>query len=291
MAADGNRHIVAMGGITLAEPHSSRLPVLLGYALELSGAARPRVCVLDTANGDAPRSYIGMYAKLVRHGAIASHLQLFTMPNVDDPEQLLMSQDVIFVGGGSIVNMLAIWQAHGLDKVLRRAWEAGIVLAGVSAGAGCWFEGAATDSFGLPLRPYSGGLGLLPGSFCPHYSHEAERRPVFRRLIGDGTLPAGMACDDGAAAHYVGDQLAGILSDRPGATGYLVTADGSGAGSEQALPSVLLPQAPGGPASWPGIRSAQWIRSCYCGYQRYRAARRPEPAPVSRAGEADQPAG
>jgi peptidase E len=291
MAADGNRHIVAMGGVTLIEPHSLRLPALLSYALELSGAARPRVCVLDTANGDAARSYIGMYPKLVRHGAIASHLQLFTMPNVSDPEQLLMSQDVIFVGGGSMVNMLAVWQAHGLDKILRRAWEAGIVLAGVSAGAMCWFEGATTDSFGLPLRPYAGGLGLLPGSFCPHYSQEPERRPVYRQFVSDGTLPAGIACDDGAAAHYIGDQLAGILSDRPGATGYLVTADGSGAAAEQALPSVLLAAPPGGPSSWPGLRSAHWIRSCYYGYQRYRAARWPRPASVSRAAEADQPAG
>jgi peptidase E len=282
VAADGKRHIVAMGGIAPTAPRMVQLPGLLGYALDLSGVPHPRVCVLDTANGDTPRSYIGMYPKLVRYGAIASHLQLFTMPNVSDPERLLMSQDVIFVGGGSVVNMLAIWQAHGLDTILRRAWEAGTVLAGSSAGAMCWFEGCTTDSFGLPLRPYQGGLGLLPGSFSPHYSRETGRRPVLRQAIADGTLPGGIACDDGAAAHYADDQLAGIVAEAPGAAGYLVRPDGLGGSTEELLPVQLLAASPaGGPASWPGLRAVSWAGSCYYGYRRYRGSRHPvvtEPA-------------
>ena len=83
------------------------------------------------------------------------------MPNVRDPADLLLSQDVIFVGGGSVANMVAVWRVHGLDAVLRRAWEAGIVLAGVSAGAICWFQGGTTDSFGPELRPFTAGLRLL----------------------------------------------------------------------------------------------------------------------------------
>ena len=110
------------------------------------------------------------------------------MPNVDDPEDLLLSQDVIFVGGGSVANMVAVWQVHGVDRIMRSAWESGVVLAGVSAGAICWFEGGTTDSFGPVLRPFTAGLGLLPGCYCPHYDSEPARRPTFQSLVADGTL-------------------------------------------------------------------------------------------------------
>ena len=161
---------------------------------------------------------------LSQHGARPSHLQLFPMPNVADPADLLLSQDVIFVGGGSVANMVAVWRVHGLDQLMRQAWEAGIVLAGVSAGAICWFDGGTTDSFGAELRPFTAGLGLLPGSYCPHYSAEPARRPAYQAFVADGTLPAGLACDDGTAAHFADTELAGIVADRPDATGYLVRA-------------------------------------------------------------------
>src|SRR5215472_5871060 len=134
------------------------------------------------------------------------------MPSVADPADLLLSQDVIFVGGGSAANMLAVWRVHGLDVVMRDAWQAGIVLAGVSAGAICWFVGGTTDSFG-PLRPFIGGLALLPGSYCPHYDSEPGRRPFFHQLVAAGTLPAGIACDDGAAAHFADDSLDEVVAD------------------------------------------------------------------------------
>jgi peptidase E len=144
------------------------------------------------------------------------------MPNVADPEDLLLSQDVIFVGGGSVANMLAVWRVHGLDRILRKAWQAGIVLAGSSAGGICWFEGGTTDSFGRELRAFTDGLGLLAGSYCPHYDSEPGRRPLYHRLIADGTLAAGIACDDGAAAHFTDDELTELLADRPGAGAYQV---------------------------------------------------------------------
>jgi len=106
-----------------------------------------------------------------------SHLALFPMPNVADPEDLLLSQDVIFVGGGSVANMVAVWRVHGLDQILRKAWQAGIVLTGSSAGGICWFESGTTDSFGRELRAFTDGLGLLAGSYCPHYDSEPGRRP------------------------------------------------------------------------------------------------------------------
>jgi peptidase E len=240
MAADGQRHILAIGGIGGGPGQADELPALIGHALALSGAgSAARVCVLNTANGDDPASYLRQYSRLSRYGARVSHLQLFPMPNVADPEDLLLSQDVIFVGGGSVANMVAVWRVHGVDRFLRRAWESGVVLSGVSAGAICWFGGGTTDSFGLDLRPFTAGLGLLPGSYCPHYSSEPTRRPAFQSLVADGTLAAGIACDDGAAAHYVGAALAEIVADQPGATGYRVE-PGGGAVVERALPARLL---------------------------------------------------
>jgi peptidase E len=241
MASDGRRHVLAIGGFGPPRAQDQRLPALIGHALELSGAARPRVCVLNTAAGDDPAGVVRMYAMLSQHGARTSHLQLFPMPNVTDPADLLLSQDVIFVGGGSVANMVAVWRVHGLDQVMGQAWETGIVLAGVSAGALCWFHGGTTDSFGAELRPFTAGLGLLPGSFCPHYSAEPGRRPAYQALVANGILAAGIACDDGTAAHFADSGLAGIVADRPGAAGYLVQPDGAGGCSEEVLPvSVML---------------------------------------------------
>ena len=241
MAADGRRHILAIGGIGPRGSQDLRLPRLIAHALELSGAAAPRVCVLNTANGDNQESYVRMYSMLTQHGASASHVQLFPMPSVTDPQGHLLTQDVIFVGGGSVANMLAVWRVHGLDEIMRAAWEAGIVLAGVSAGAICWFSGGTTDSFGTELRPFAAGLGMLPGTYCPHYSSEPTRRPAYHAFIAAGMLTAGLACDDGAAAHFADAELAGIVSDRPGATGYLVQPDGAGGVSETTLPARVLP--------------------------------------------------
>ncbi len=241
MAADGQRHILAMGGIGVGGGERDDLPPLIAYALKLAGAGdAPRVCVLNTASADDPAAYLRQYSRLTRYGARVSHLQLFPMPNVADPEDLVLSADVVFVGGGSVANMMAVWRVHGVDQLMRRAWEAGIVLSGVSAGAICWFDGGTTDSFGPELRPFTAGLGLLPGSFCPHYSSEPTRRPAFRSLVADGALAAGIACDDGAAAHYAGQDLAEIVADGPGTTGYLVERDASGHPVEQALQARLI---------------------------------------------------
>jgi peptidase E len=153
---------------------------------------------------------------------------------------LLLSQDVIFVGGGSVANMVAVWRVHGLDVVMRNAWQAGIVLAGVSAGAICWFSGGTTDSFGPQLRPFTDGLALLDGSYCPHYDSEPGRRPLYQSLIAAGTLPAGIACDDGAAAHFVDDSLHEVVADRDGAFGYLVKRADGGTAVEARLPARVL---------------------------------------------------
>ena len=193
-----------MGGFAPPDTGGERaaLPRLMQHALDLSGRDEPRVCFLNTAAGDEPGTFTWMYSALLAAGARPSHLQLFPMPNVAEPAELLLAQDVILVGGGSVANMVAVWRVHGLDQVMRAAWQAGIVLGGVSAGALCWFESGTTDSFGIRLRPFTDGLGFLPGSYCPHYSGEPARRPLYQSLVADGTLPPGIACDDGTAAHF-----------------------------------------------------------------------------------------
>jgi peptidase E len=240
MAADGRRHVLAIGGFGAPGGDLATMPRLVAHALELSGQQNPRACVLNTAMGDDPGTFVRMYSWLSAAAARPSHLQLFPMPNVADPEDLLLSQDVIFVGGGSVANLMAVWRVHGLDRIMRQAWQRGTVLAGVSAGALCWFEGGTTDSFGTVLRPFTAGLGMLAGSYCPHYSSEPGRRPLYESLVADGSLPAGIACDDGTAAHFADDALAEIVADRPGAYGYRVTRDGADGAAEAKLPALLL---------------------------------------------------
>ncbi len=216
------------GGFVSDGPGRLRASPLVKFALALSGAERPAACVLHTATGDDPSRYTASYAALSGVGAQVSHLTLFPMPNHDDARALLLAQDLVWVGGGSSANLMAVWRRHGLDEVMREAWEAGVVLAGSSAGALCWFESGTTDSFGPELVPFKDGIGLIGGSYCPHYDSEARRRPTYHRLVGDATLAPGWGCDDGAALHFVGTELAEVVADRRGVTGWRVerAADG-----------------------------------------------------------------
>jgi dipeptidase E len=209
--------IVAFGGASLAA--SSNDARLLEYLLDLSGQGRPRICFVGTASGDNPESLADFYAFFARR-AEASHLGLFDR-RIDDIEGLLLDQDVIYVGGGNTANLLAIWRAHGFDEIIREAWERGIVLAGSSAGMICWFEAGVTDSFGPQLEGMRDGLGFLPGSACPHYDGEEQRRPVYTRLVANG-FPAGIAADDTVGLHYVGRELQEAVTVREGAHAYRV---------------------------------------------------------------------
>jgi peptidase E len=216
------------------------VPLHLAYAMELSGRPEPRLCVLNTATGDDATTNLRFYDRLAQTPARVKHLALFPMPNVDDPEDLLMSQDVIWVGGGSVANMIAVWRVHGIDEILRKAWHAGIVLTGSSAGGICWFEGGTTDSFGTKLRPFTDGLGMLAGSYCPHFNSEEERRPLYHRLVADGVLPGGIACDDGIGVHFADETLLEVVGDRPEGAAYRVERAESGGCAETALDSRFL---------------------------------------------------
>ena len=125
------------------------------------------MCFVPTPAGDSDRRIAGFFEAFTRRGCEPSCLRLFGEP--ERPAERLADQDVIYVSGGDTANALAIWRLHGVDRALLEAWERGAVLGGVSAGANCWFESCVTDSFGPELGPLQDGLGILPGSFCPHY--------------------------------------------------------------------------------------------------------------------------
>jgi peptidase E len=186
------------------------------------GPQRPRICYLGTATGDDPSRVAGFYGAFAGRNVTVSHLSLFTMPTVPDVRAHLLAQDVVWVGGGSVANLLAVWRVHGLDEVFREAWAAGVVLGGVSAGSLCWHIGGTTDSFGPDLRPVTNGLALLPYSNGVHYDSEEQRRPLYQQLVAAGTLPPGYATDDGVGLVYRGTELAEAVSDRPGKAAYRV---------------------------------------------------------------------
>jgi dipeptidase E len=212
--------IVGIGG--LSGDDAERRP-LEDYLFGLAGRERPRVLFVPTAVADNPEQTLWAYAKLGDRAEV-SHVSFFPWPPAG-LRDLALEQDVIFVSGGNTANALAIWRAHGFDEVLREAWEAGVVLTGWSAGMLCWFEAAVTDSFGPQLQGMRDGLGFLPGSACPHYDGEAERRPVYRKLVADG-FPPGLAADDSVALRFDGTELAEVVSARAGAQAYRVTASG-----------------------------------------------------------------
>lgn len=209
-----------MGGGDLLQ-RESRLDELL---LELTGVARPKVCYLPTAGGEKPEFVVRFYEAFAGRDCEPSHVTLFGTP--EDPAAHVARQDAVYVGGGNTANMLAIWRVHGVDRALRELWERGGVVGGMSAGANCWFEDSVTDSFGPQLQALGGGLGFLPGSFCPHYDGEPERRPTYTRLVADGTLPPGYAADDDAAVVFEGTRLREIVAQRDGARAYRVTPEG-----------------------------------------------------------------
>lgn len=192
------------------------------------GPSHPKMCFLPTASGDSIEYISTFYGAAARSGVALSHLALFPMPTVEDIRELLLGQDVIWVGGGSVAGLLAMWELHGLGPILRDCWEAGVVLGGVSAGSICWHLGGTTDSFGPTLRAVTNGLEFLPYSNGVHYDSEEQRRPLFQHLIATGALPAGFATDDGAGLVYRGTDLTEAVSDRTSGGAYLVEAGREG---------------------------------------------------------------
>jgi dipeptidase E len=213
------RQIVGLGG---GGDSPEQTDLLYRYVLDLTGRERPRLLYVPTAAADEDSAVAMFYERFARRTE-ASTLLTFPYPP-SDLRELVLSQDAICVSGGNTANMLAIWRVHGIDQLMREAWEQGTILWGASAGMICWFEQGVTDSFGPQLEGMD-CLGFLAGSACPHYDGEERRRPRYRELV-DGGLGEGLAADDGVALHYVGTDLQEIVSCRPGATAYRVTRDG-----------------------------------------------------------------
>lgn len=213
-----NTHIVALGGGGFSvEPENTWLD---DYLLALTGAESVRVCFIPTASGDS-EVYLERFYKAFEGRAQASHLGLFKR-SLKDLRAYLLSQDLIYVGGGNTANMMAVWRVHGVDAILREAYAQGTVLCGVSAGALCWFDCGVTDSFGAGLAPLKDGLGLISGSHCPHYDGEELRKPQYRHFIESGQLPPGIAADDDVALHYLNGELFECVSAKPEGRAYRV---------------------------------------------------------------------
>jgi peptidase E len=228
MPADAPTILATSGGIREGRRTRWEFSALTDYAIDLSGVTgrEPRVCFVATALGDDPATLHHLYGAAQARGVRPSHLTLFPMPNLDDLTTHLLAQDLVWVFGGSVAGLLAMWRLHGVDTAMRTAWQAGVVLTGISAGSICWHVGGTTDSFGPDLRPVTDGLALVPFSNGVHYDSEEQRRPLFQRLIADGTLPSGYATDDGAGILYRGTDFIEAASERKDAAAYFVDADG-----------------------------------------------------------------
>ncbi|MEU3453231.1 peptidase E [Micromonospora sp. NPDC006766] len=204
----------------------------------------PKICYLNQAVGDQPTSYTVFYGAFAGTRFRPSHLALFPMPNVEDIRAHLLAQDMIWVGGGSVANLCAVWRVHGLPDILHECWQAGVVLGGVSAGSICWHLGGATDSYGPTLRPFTEGLGWLPYGNGVHYDGEEQRRPLMHKLVGDGTLPTSHCTDDGVGLVYRGTRLAEAVADQEGVAAYQVTREADGSVRETRIePRLLTAQA------------------------------------------------
>ena len=227
------------GGFTM-EPDN---PALDDFILTLPEAREPRVLFIPTASGDPALQIARFQARFGGRACRPQHLSLFRLHGTSRPlSELILEQDLIYVGGGSMRNLIAIWKAHGLDVLLAEAWRRGIVLAGLSAGAMCWFGGGITKSSGPP-EPID-GLGLLPGSLTVHADGEPERLPVWLEAVRTGALPGGWAADDGVGLLFRGDQLARVVASRPGAIAQRVDAVAGELVRRRIEPELLLSDAP-----------------------------------------------
>lgn len=217
------KHIIALGGGGFSmEPEN---PLLDRYILSQSEKVAPKICFVPTASGDSDKYISRFYHFFKKETCEPSHLSLFKPPT-RDLEAYVMEKDIIYVGGGNTKNLLILWKEWGLDVIFKKAWESGIILAGISAGSICWFEEGVTDSYGDKLEPLS-CLGFLKGSNCPHYDGELDRRPSYQEFIAHQKIKPGIAADDGVAIHYSDQEIFKIVCSRPNAKAYLVNFDKS----------------------------------------------------------------
>ncbi|MFC0581423.1 Type 1 glutamine amidotransferase-like domain-containing protein [Micrococcoides hystricis] len=229
-------HFVLLGGGGFSmNPTATALD---RYLLSLTGKENPKVCFVPTAGGDNPE-YVSRFEQAYADLAQTHVFTLFGNEYPIGQAQDLLGHDLIFVGGGSTVNLLALWRAHKVPDALHQAQRSGTILAGVSAGANCWAAASSTDSFGT-LAPLQDGLGWLPFSVCPHYRGEAGRREHFHHWVGTGELPDGYGIDDGVGMHFIGERLEEVVTEVPNNSAFQVSRQPGGS-NEKRLPATVLP--------------------------------------------------
>ena len=216
------RQIIAIGGGGFNKNGKSLSDTisLEQYFLNQTGSKHPKVCFIPTASGESQPYIVNFYQEFSKLNCKPSHLSLFKPPTAD-LESFILEHDAIFVGGGNTKSMLVLWKEWHLDNYLRKAWEHGIVLAGVSAGSICWFEQGVTDSIPGALTVIR-GLGFLEGSNCPHYDGEKERKPAYHKLMAEDKISAGLAIDDNVAVHFIDGKIFKVIKLNPQANAYHV---------------------------------------------------------------------
>ena len=217
--SDHLRQIIAIGGGGFYRDAENL--ALEKYVIQQTGVESPRVAFVPTASGEPDHYLSSFYAAFLKLGCRPSVLTFFK--RTPELRSFLLNQDVIYVGGGNTKTLLAVWRDWGVTEIMREAWESGVVLTGVSAGAICWFEQGLTDSFSNELRPLD-CLGFLPGSCCPHYSREPQRRPSYHRLLASGEIAAGVAIEDWTGTHFIGTALHRVIASKRGARAYSMRA-------------------------------------------------------------------
>ncbi|MFK3938133.1 Type 1 glutamine amidotransferase-like domain-containing protein [Alkalihalobacillus sp. NPDC078783] len=224
------RQVIALGGGGFSmEPDN---PILDDYILAQANKPTPKICFIPTAGGDQEGYITRFYRAFKEKPCIPTHLSLFDA-NFTNLEAFVLDQDIVYVGGGSTRNMMVLWRDWGLDTIIVQAYEKGLICAGLSAGAICWFEQGLTDPLNGPLYPIN-GLGLLKGSVCPHYDGEEKRRPAYERFVKDGKMLEGYGINDGTALHFINEELYhSIQSTNKSGTGYETA--GRKTGSTEAL--------------------------------------------------------
>ena len=231
------RQIVVSGGAGYwCGPEGSKLD---DYAIELTGSTRPWICAVCTASGDSATYLRGLYEQFEDRCDV-SHLSLF-LPPFEDPAELLARQDLIYFGGGSTANMLAVWRVHGIERLLAEAPDRGSIIYGSSAGGICWFEIRAHRLALLRQHPppVHDGLGLLTGSHAPHFD-QPDRRDIYTAMVADGRLHEGVGIVDFAAVHYVDGEIQDVIAVRPEATAFTETTDGQSGATVTKLQAQLI---------------------------------------------------
>jgi peptidase E len=238
------RQVFAWSGLLRRGDETASSFDLVAHALSLTAAGdTASVCYIPTAVGDLPSAVEGKRGEFAerRPGVRFSALTLFPQPSVPDVRGHLLAQDVLFVEGGSVVNLMAIWRAHGLPEILRECWDAGVVMTGPSAGSLCWHTGGPTDSYRDALDPFTDGLGFLPFSNGVHDDFpDQPRRQAYRRMVAHRTLPPGYATEDGVGLHYVDTALREAVTIRAGSSAWHVEPDGEGGYRERRVPARIL---------------------------------------------------